>query len=192
MPLTFDFPWRSSRPTRAPTPARPTSTPTGTQPWPRCARSIRRSSSSRAEFQAPFAECFDLYFTGVGGARVHAKLLRPKQQAAPAPGRADVPRLHRQLGRLGRQAGLRGHGLHRRRARLPRPGRPLRGRRRRERQHPPRPHHPRPGRRAHGHPRSCSSARSSSTPRSWPRSSWTCPTWTRRAWAPPAAARAAG
>ena len=28
---------------------------------------------------APFAECFDLYFTGMGGARVHAKYLRPKQ-----------------------------------------------------------------------------------------------------------------
>jgi cephalosporin-C deacetylase len=27
---------------------------------------------------APFAECFDLYFTGVGGARVYAKYLRPK------------------------------------------------------------------------------------------------------------------
>ena len=27
---------------------------------------------------APFAECFDLYFTGVGGSRVHAKYLRPK------------------------------------------------------------------------------------------------------------------
>jgi cephalosporin-C deacetylase len=26
----------------------------------------------------PFAECFDLYFTGVGGSRVHAKYLRPK------------------------------------------------------------------------------------------------------------------
>ncbi|MDX6767511.1 MAG: alpha/beta fold hydrolase [Candidatus Methylacidiphilales bacterium] len=31
-----------------------------------------------AAFQAPFAECFDLYFTGVGGSRVHAKYLRPK------------------------------------------------------------------------------------------------------------------
>jgi cephalosporin-C deacetylase len=29
---------------------------------------------------APFAECFDLYFTGVGGARVHAKYLRPSQR----------------------------------------------------------------------------------------------------------------
>ncbi len=32
---------------------------------------------------AQFAECFHLYFTGVGGARVHAKYLRPT--AAPAP-----------------------------------------------------------------------------------------------------------
>jgi cephalosporin-C deacetylase len=38
-----------------------------------------------AEFQAPNAECFHLYFTGVGGARVHAKLLRPKNIAAPHP-----------------------------------------------------------------------------------------------------------
>ncbi len=30
-----------------------------------------------AEFQVPNVECFHLYFTGVGGARVHAKLLRP-------------------------------------------------------------------------------------------------------------------
>ena len=29
-------------------------------------------------FQVPYAECFDLYFTGVGGARIHAKYLRPK------------------------------------------------------------------------------------------------------------------
>ncbi len=29
-------------------------------------------------FQTPFAECFDLYFTGVRGARIHAKYLRPK------------------------------------------------------------------------------------------------------------------
>jgi cephalosporin-C deacetylase len=38
-----------------------------------------------ASFHAPFAECFDLYFTGVGGARVHAKLLRPKAATAPHP-----------------------------------------------------------------------------------------------------------
>lgn len=31
-----------------------------------------------ASFAAPTVDCFDLYFTGVHGARVHAKLLRPK------------------------------------------------------------------------------------------------------------------
>jgi len=31
-----------------------------------------------AEFKAPNAECFDLYFTGAHGARVYAKYLRPK------------------------------------------------------------------------------------------------------------------
>lgn len=34
---------------------------------------------------AAFAECFHLYFTGVGGARVHAKYLRPTQTPAPHP-----------------------------------------------------------------------------------------------------------
>jgi cephalosporin-C deacetylase len=38
-----------------------------------------------AEFQAPNVACFHLYFTGVGGARVHAKLLRPAQVSAPRP-----------------------------------------------------------------------------------------------------------
>jgi cephalosporin-C deacetylase len=38
-----------------------------------------------AEFQTPFAECFHLYFTGVGGARVHAKYLRPKNSGEPHP-----------------------------------------------------------------------------------------------------------
>ena len=36
-------------------------------------------------FQVPGAECFDLYFTGVGGARVHAKYLRPAGGKRPAP-----------------------------------------------------------------------------------------------------------
>lgn len=38
-----------------------------------------------AEFQTPFAECSHLYFTGVGGARVHAKLLRPRNATEPHP-----------------------------------------------------------------------------------------------------------
>jgi cephalosporin-C deacetylase len=38
-----------------------------------------------APFQVPFAECFDLSFSGVGGAQVHAKYLRPKAASAPHP-----------------------------------------------------------------------------------------------------------
>lgn len=38
-----------------------------------------------AEFQTDFAECFHLYFTGVGGARVYAKLLKPKAVTEPGP-----------------------------------------------------------------------------------------------------------
>lgn len=38
-----------------------------------------------AEFAVPGAECFDLYFTGVRGARIHAKYLRPAQAPAPHP-----------------------------------------------------------------------------------------------------------
>ena len=38
-----------------------------------------------ADFQQPIAQCDHLWFTGVGGARIHAKLLRPRQQTQPGP-----------------------------------------------------------------------------------------------------------
>ena len=38
-----------------------------------------------AQFQTSYAECFDLYFTGVGGARVHVKYLRPRNAPEPHP-----------------------------------------------------------------------------------------------------------
>lgn len=38
-----------------------------------------------SEFTTLTAECFDLYFTGVRGARIHAKYIRPKQAKAPHP-----------------------------------------------------------------------------------------------------------
>ena len=38
-----------------------------------------------AEFRVPFAECFDLYFTGVGGARIRAKFVRPAKADKPHP-----------------------------------------------------------------------------------------------------------
>ena len=40
---------------------------------------------TEADFQTSFARCSDLYFTGVGGARVHAKLLQPVDAPAPHP-----------------------------------------------------------------------------------------------------------
>jgi cephalosporin-C deacetylase len=38
-----------------------------------------------ASFQVPFADCFHLYFTGVRGARIHAKYIRPKNVKEPHP-----------------------------------------------------------------------------------------------------------
>jgi cephalosporin-C deacetylase len=38
-----------------------------------------------SEFQVPGAECFHLFFTGVGGARVHAKYLRPSRSEGSHP-----------------------------------------------------------------------------------------------------------
>ncbi|GBC60982.1 acetylesterase [Desulfonema ishimotonii] len=39
----------------------------------------------RAEFQTAFAECFHLGFTGLDGARIHAKFLRPRNATGPCP-----------------------------------------------------------------------------------------------------------
>jgi cephalosporin-C deacetylase len=49
-----------------------------------------RSTDPRVElvpapFAAPFAECFDLWFTGVRGARIHAKYLRPRGRSGKSP-----------------------------------------------------------------------------------------------------------
>ncbi|QGQ94813.1 acetylxylan esterase [Paenibacillus psychroresistens] len=38
-----------------------------------------------SSFTVPFADCFDLYFTGVRGARIHAKYVRPKNVPQPHP-----------------------------------------------------------------------------------------------------------
>ena len=43
------------------------------------------SLAPSGEFSAPNAECLDLFFTGVGGARVYAKLLRPKVRKGASP-----------------------------------------------------------------------------------------------------------
>lgn len=38
-----------------------------------------------SSFQVPHAECFDLYFTGVKGARIHVNYVRPKNMETPHP-----------------------------------------------------------------------------------------------------------
>lgn len=57
--------------------------------WERALKEMRAVDANvelvKSEFQAPYAECFDLYFTGVRGARIHAKYLRPKNSTEPHP-----------------------------------------------------------------------------------------------------------
>jgi cephalosporin-C deacetylase len=59
-----------------------------------------------AEFTAPFAECFDLYFTGVGGARIHAKYVRPAKANKPHPA---VLMFHGYSGASGEWSGMLGY-----------------------------------------------------------------------------------
>ncbi len=62
-------------------------------------------SMEPAGFSAPHAECFDLFFTGTGGARVHAKLVRPHGARAAGPA---VVHFHGYTGSAGDWAGYLG------------------------------------------------------------------------------------
>ena len=85
MPLLFDMSWEELQ------------TYEGTNPRPAdfddyWDRGLRELDSTDPEveyvpspFQTSFAECFDMFFTGVGGARIHAKLVRPKNAPEPHP-----------------------------------------------------------------------------------------------------------
>jgi cephalosporin-C deacetylase len=57
--------------------------------WQRALEELREIADQvelvPAAFRSAAAECFDLFFTGVGGARIHAKYLRPKTGEAPHP-----------------------------------------------------------------------------------------------------------
>lgn len=57
--------------------------------WEQALQEMRNTDARvelvRSEFQVPFAECFHLYFTGTGGARIHAKLVKPKHVAGRHP-----------------------------------------------------------------------------------------------------------
>lgn len=51
--------------------------------WERALKEMREIDPDveliKSEFQVPFAECYDMYFTGVRNARIHVKYVRPKQ-----------------------------------------------------------------------------------------------------------------
>lgn len=57
--------------------------------WERALQEMRATDPQvelvPSKFQVPFAECFDLYFTGVRGARIHAKYIRPRQSQGKHP-----------------------------------------------------------------------------------------------------------
>lgn len=85
MPLTFDLPIEQLRTYRGKNP-RP---PDFDSFWDRSLTEIRSIDPKveliAAEFQGPNVECFHLFFTGVGDARIHAKLLRPANAPTPHP-----------------------------------------------------------------------------------------------------------
>jgi cephalosporin-C deacetylase len=57
--------------------------------WDRALEEMRATEPNvelrPAKFAPPFAEAFDLFFTGVGGSRIHAKYMRPKSAQRPHP-----------------------------------------------------------------------------------------------------------
>ncbi|SEO17021.1 alpha/beta fold hydrolase [Paenibacillus sp. OV219] len=57
--------------------------------WERALNELRQVDAAielvPSSFQTPTAECFDLYFTGVKGARIHAKYARPRHSNGPHP-----------------------------------------------------------------------------------------------------------
>jgi len=59
------------------------------QYWDRALKEMRAVDPQiklvKSEFQTSFAECFDLYFTGVRKARIHAKYVRPRNCPGPHP-----------------------------------------------------------------------------------------------------------
>jgi cephalosporin-C deacetylase len=57
--------------------------------WDRALKEMRAVEPQvelvRSDFRTPTADCFDLYFTGVCKARIHAKYIRPRNCARPHP-----------------------------------------------------------------------------------------------------------
>jgi len=85
MPLTFDMPFDKLQTYQGCNP-RPADFDAF---WERALAEMRavdpRTELRPAPFKTPLAECFDLFFNGVGGSRIHAKLVRPKKSGSAGP-----------------------------------------------------------------------------------------------------------
>ena len=85
MPLTFDFPFEQLVDYMGSSP-RPDDF---NQYWQQGLEEMRQVDPQvglrPADFGTSFCECYDMYFTGVRGARIHAKLLKPKNAREPHP-----------------------------------------------------------------------------------------------------------
>lgn len=75
--------------------------------WTRALAELKKTDPNvelkPASFQAEFASCHHLYFTGVNGARVHAKLVKPKQIQGKRPA---IVQFHGYSGNSGDWTGL--------------------------------------------------------------------------------------
>lgn len=85
MPLTFDMPFERLLEYQGTNP-RPADFDAY---WDAALREMRavdpKPELVPATFQVAFAECFDLFFTGTGGARLHAKLVQPRHDQGSHP-----------------------------------------------------------------------------------------------------------
>ena len=81
MPLTFDLPLEELQEYQGRNP-RPTDFDAF---WDQSLAEIRAIEPQveliPADFQTSFSECYHLYFNGIGGARIHAKLIRPRNSS---------------------------------------------------------------------------------------------------------------
>jgi len=86
MPLTFDLPFEKLKTYKGINPK-----PANFDAYWKKALAEMRAVDPQVEivpdkeFQTPFATCSHLWFTGVGGARIHAKLVQPKKPAKKHP-----------------------------------------------------------------------------------------------------------
>ena len=85
MPLSFDMPLDKLKSYTGSNPK-----PTDFESfWDKNIKSLDKIDTkveiNKSKFETSFAECFDLYFTSTKNARIHAKLIQPKQQQSPTP-----------------------------------------------------------------------------------------------------------